>query len=361
MSADPRAIEVVRSRGETALAANAAVPVSALPNPSAKPFVFGSGSEVDWNNATACLTSAIYFESAIEPEDGQRAVAQVVLNRVRHPAWPNSVCGVVFQGVERVTGCQFTFTCDGALRREPHPALWKKAQVIAKEALAGKVFTPVGLSTHYHTDWIVPYWADSLVKAQVVGTHIFYRWMGGWGRPAAFRSRYSGSEPILKVMTWLSGRVGPLGRPTLIGAAFAAAAPETAEVQDQPLDTLTAEVEIPPLVGAPPSIAQAKPAADVPMADPPKVMLDRIQQYCRSKKRCFKKQKLHLQQVFAALAAAPGDPTWRLCTTAASQGVLTDWVKAKQCLADAGGKSFVVSVRDASVPNLTQDRVRTRP
>jgi hypothetical protein len=146
----------------------------------------------------------------------------------------------------------------------------------------------------------------------------------------------------------------------LIGSAFAAAAPEPAESEDQLLETLTAEVEIPPVVGGPSSIAPATPAAEVPMADPPKVMLDRIQQYCRSKKRCFKKQKLHLQQVFAALAAAPGDPTWRLCTTAASKGVLTDWVKAKQCLAEAGGKALVASVRDASVPNLTQDRLRIR-
>jgi hypothetical protein len=136
--------------------------------------------------------------------DGQRAVAQVVLNRLRHPAYPNSVCGVVFQGSERSTGCQFTFTCDGALARTPHPVLWQRARKIAEAALAGFVYKPVGWATHYHTNWVVPYWSSSLVKAAIVGTHIFYRWTGGWGTGPAFRTGYAGAEPAISKMKHLS-------------------------------------------------------------------------------------------------------------------------------------------------------------
>ena len=144
--------------------------------------------------ALECLTSAIYYEAAQEPTDGQRAVAQVVLNRVRHPAFPNSVCGVVYEGSTRPTGCQFTFTCDGSMARAPMPDLWNRARKVAEEALNGAVYAPVGLATHYHANYVVPYWASSLVKTAVEGAHIFYRWAGGWGQPAAFNDRWSGTE-----------------------------------------------------------------------------------------------------------------------------------------------------------------------
>ena len=180
---------------QDAVAINAAVPVSTLPNPAAKPFMLSASTPIDRERAIACLTSAIYYEAATEPLDGQRAVAQVVLNRVRHPAYPNSVCGVVYQGMERKTGCQFTFTCDGSLARVPMASYWSRARAVAEAALGGFVYNPVGWATHYHTDWVVPYWSSSLVKAAVVGTHIFYRWTGGWGTGPAFRNRYAGIEP----------------------------------------------------------------------------------------------------------------------------------------------------------------------
>jgi len=180
---------------QDAVAINAAVPVSTLPNPAARPFTLAASSPIDRERAIACLTSAIYYEAATEPLDGQRAVAQVVLNRVRHPAYPNSVCGVVYQGMERRTGCQFTFTCDGSLARTPMASYWSRARTVAEAALAGSVYKPVGWATHYHTNWVVPYWSSSLVKAAIVGTHIFYRWTGGWGTGPAFRNRYAGVEP----------------------------------------------------------------------------------------------------------------------------------------------------------------------
>jgi spore germination cell wall hydrolase CwlJ-like protein len=178
-----------------ALTINASVPVSQGPNPPAFAFPAMFSTAGDRARALECLTAAIYYEAAIEPLDGQRAVAQVVLNRVRHPAYPRSVCGVVFQGAERRTGCQFSFTCDGSMRRTPSAAGWARARQVAQEALAGKVYAPVGWATHYHTNWVVPYWSSSLVKAANVGTHIFYRWTGGWGRPGAFRRNPASTDP----------------------------------------------------------------------------------------------------------------------------------------------------------------------
>jgi len=180
----------------TAIAMNASVPVSAAYNPAAERFLLRTRSYTDKVRSLECLTAAIYYEAASESEDGQRAVAQVVLNRVRHPTYPSSVCGVVFQGSERRTGCQFSFTCDGSMARVPSATGWARARRYAAEALAGRVFEPVGLATHYHTYQVYPHWASSLVKSAVIGAHIFYRWSGGWGRPGAFRQAYAGIEPM---------------------------------------------------------------------------------------------------------------------------------------------------------------------
>jgi spore germination cell wall hydrolase CwlJ-like protein len=223
---------------EDAVGVNAAVPISTLPNPAARPFRLNVATEADRIRAVECLTSAIYYEAAVEGAEGQRAVAQVVLNRARHPAYPNSVCGVVFQGSERATGCQFTFTCDGALARTPHPALWRQARQIAEAALAGAVYKPVGWATHYHTNWVVPYWSSSLVKAAVVGTHIFYRWTGGWGTGPAFRTRYAGAEPTIAKMKHLS-TVPPTAealQEALAAATAAATGPDGALVAAPPAD-----------------------------------------------------------------------------------------------------------------------------
>ncbi|MFL6734967.1 MAG: cell wall hydrolase, partial [Sphingomicrobium sp.] len=165
------------------------------PNPAAAPFRLAAASTATRQRALECLTSAVYYEAGSQDADGQRAVAQVVLNRVRHPAFPANVCGVVYQGSTRATGCQFTFTCDGSLMRRPSIDGWARARKIAEAALAGAVYAPVGYATHYHANYVVPYWASSLVKNAVVGAHIFYRWTGGWGRPLAFAKRYAGVEP----------------------------------------------------------------------------------------------------------------------------------------------------------------------
>jgi hypothetical protein len=150
----------------------------------------------DRARAQYCLTLAIYYEAASEPDAGQRAVAQVVLNRVAHPAFPDTVCGVVFQGSDRSTGCQFSFTCDGAMTRKPARMWWDRAAAVAGAALAGAVYQPVGLATHYHTVQVHPYWADSLDNVGTIGAHMFYRWRGKAGLKAAFSERYWGGEPV---------------------------------------------------------------------------------------------------------------------------------------------------------------------
>ena len=162
---------------------------------TAQPFAERARSEDDQLRSIDCLANAIYYEARSESDDGQRAVAQVVLNRVRHPAFPNTVCGVVYQGSYLRTGCQFSFTCDGSLALRPAGIAWARARRIAADALSGEVYGPVGNATHYHTTAILPYWAGSLARAAVVGAHIFYRMRGSLGAPDAFSQHYAGWEP----------------------------------------------------------------------------------------------------------------------------------------------------------------------
>lgn len=180
---------------DDAQAFNASIPFVTGPNPAARPFRF-TGSGEDRTRAIDCLAAAVLYEAG-DDRRGQEAVAQVVLNRVRHPAFPKSVCGVVFQGSERATGCQFTFTCDGALARRYSDGLWQRAKQVARAALDGSVFTPVGLATHYHTDWVVPYWSASLDKIAAIDTHLFFRWTGWWGTRPAFNRAHAGGEPVV--------------------------------------------------------------------------------------------------------------------------------------------------------------------
>jgi spore germination cell wall hydrolase CwlJ-like protein len=177
-----------------AIPANAAATTPDATIHPAQPFSMRLASPVDRVRALECLTAAIYYEAATEPEDGQRAVAQVILNRVRHPAFPSTVCGVIYQGSERA-GCQFSYACDGAMARKPEPALWRRAMGIAADALAGRVFGPVGTATHYHTYAVRPAWNRQMVMTAAIGAHFFHRWQGYWGTPAAFTQVYRGGEP----------------------------------------------------------------------------------------------------------------------------------------------------------------------
>jgi spore germination cell wall hydrolase CwlJ-like protein len=191
---EPMVLEAVSPTDAAAI--NAAIPLTSGPNPAAPALAFRGAAPLDQLRSLQCLAEAVYYEARSESEDGQRAVAQVVLNRVRHPAYPSSVCGVVYQGPMRAGGgCQFTFTCDGSLAIAPYGGGWLQARRIAAAALAGSVYAPVGLATHYHTQQVLPVWAYRLAKTTLIGNHIFYRMPGAWGAPGAFTARYAGREP----------------------------------------------------------------------------------------------------------------------------------------------------------------------
>ena len=200
----------ILAEGLDAVKRNGEIPVSALPMESVGSLKFGMIDGSSYATALHCLTQAVYYEAASEPLQGRRAVAQVVLNRMRHPAYPNSVCGVVYQGIERGWGCQFSFVCDGALLRSPSAKLWAEAHAVAQAALGGFVETSVGTATHYHADYVLPKWAFRLAKIEQLGRHIFYRFTGKWGRSVAFADRYSGVERIPLInFTALRIKAGP--------------------------------------------------------------------------------------------------------------------------------------------------------
>jgi len=217
-------------------------PANYLPDPTlrpAAPFVM-RGTPQDKARALECLTTAIYYEAANEPDDGQRAVAQVILNRVRHPTFPATVCGVIYQGSEKA-GCQFSYACDGAMARTPSRAAWLRASRVAASALAGEVFAPVGMATHYHTYAVTPSWNRSLVMTGVFGAHFFHRWKGYWGTGAAFKQAYHGGEPY------------PGPHPRAVTAAQIAAAVAAATV---PMPTAMPESAVAPQRSAPVPVQQ---------------------------------------------------------------------------------------------------------
>jgi hypothetical protein len=142
---------------------------------------------------------------------------------MRHPAFPKSVCGVVYQGA-RDPVCQFSFVCDGSLYRRPALGAWKEAERIAAAALDGYVDRAVGAATHYHADYVAPYWAPRLAKIVQIGAHIFYRWPGAWGSTAAFTGRYIGEpadplslRPPLRQAVLTDGELVPVEDPAAAG------------------------------------------------------------------------------------------------------------------------------------------------
>ena len=123
-----------------------------------------------------CLAEAVYFEARSEPPEGQAAVAQVVLNRMKSGLYPSSICGVVYQNRHRHLACQFTFACEGKVLRTTETEAWDQAKQIASAVLEGKTYlAEVGGATHYHAKYVRPYWAKRLKKMDVIGQHIFYK------------------------------------------------------------------------------------------------------------------------------------------------------------------------------------------
>lgn len=129
-----------------------------------------------------CLAAGIYFEARGEPVEGQAAVAQVILNRVRAPSYPNTICGVVYQNDNWRNRCQFSFACDGRTDRVRSPRHWEMAKDVALAVSSGKIWLEhVGSSTHYHATYVSPRWARTMKRMEKIGRHIFYRtYGGGW-------------------------------------------------------------------------------------------------------------------------------------------------------------------------------------
>lgn len=194
------------------------------------PDLANAGSD-DHARALLCLTLAIAYEAGFETQAGQEGVAEVILNRARHPAYPKSVCGVVFQGSQRRTGCQFTFTCDGALGRALPKHILDQSRAVAIEVLSGQVQLRVGGATHYHASYVSPYWAPSLIRVGRIGAHIFYRAPGSLDQPARY---IGGAEPAIAALgSWLTApdsvtgggvvapRADPAPAPVAVRPAFA--------------------------------------------------------------------------------------------------------------------------------------------
>lgn len=121
-----------------------------------------------------CLAQAVYFEARGETPRGQAAVAQVVLNRVKSPVFPKTVCAVVYQGAAS-RGCQFSFACDGSMHRGLEPGAWDRARQVASRALSGAAAADIGLATHFHTTGVDPAWGGQMLRVAQVGLHVFYR------------------------------------------------------------------------------------------------------------------------------------------------------------------------------------------
>lgn len=214
---------LVAAKGEAAAALNAAIPVGNGPIEAALPFYLTENNMTNAEKALRCMTQAVYYEAGFEPLAGRYAVAQVILNRMRHPAFPKSVCGVIYQGSTR-PGCQFSFACDGSLLRAPSPKAWAEARQVAEQVLAGTVTSAVGMATHYHANYVSPYWAPKLHKITQMGAHIFYRWPGNWGRRVAFNGVYRGGEyiPAVSSLANMNANAAVDGDPELDVASAAA-------------------------------------------------------------------------------------------------------------------------------------------
>lgn len=168
------------------------VAVTHLKTVGAQPFHMRGA--LDQSRDLECLTQAVYYEARGEPEAGQKAVAQVILNRVRHPAFPKTICGVVFQGVA-TGGCQFSFACDGQTHHPTDNPAWRRAEAVAAKALDGQVMSEVGDATHFHVARTGQDWSSSLLKVAQIGAHVFYRFSGHAGSASMFRADAQPSGP----------------------------------------------------------------------------------------------------------------------------------------------------------------------
>jgi len=154
----------------------AAQAISYQPSQTGLNFKYKGESQAEFEERERrCLSTAIYFEARGEPLQGQIAVGQVIMNRVRSPQFPETICGVVYQG-QMAPGCQFSFACDGKTDTPKNDSHWALAQKLARQITSGEVWLPeIGYSTFYHADYVSPYWKSTMNKIDSIGRHIFYK------------------------------------------------------------------------------------------------------------------------------------------------------------------------------------------
>ena len=172
--------------------ASAAAQAQLLAVPGANAAALGANPAGD--DALRCLTLAVAYEAGNQPRIGQEAVAEVVLNRLAHPAFPKSVCGVVWQGWRRGSGCQFTFVCDGALQQRLADRTVAAARQVAQAALTGQAPRRVAGALNYHANYVQPAWAAALGRVAHIGAHVFYRPHPG-GKPEGAQQTAVWDEP----------------------------------------------------------------------------------------------------------------------------------------------------------------------
>ena len=166
----------VSPEGLAASRRNSTATITAVPKDEGRPSYASLIDPDNLSREQRCLAEAVYFEARSEPVDGQAAVAQVVLNRVRSGLYPTSVCGVVYQNRHRKFACQFSFACEGKSLRITEQESWQTAVRVARDVTYGQTYlSEVGASTHYHANYVRPFWAKRLKKMDVIGRHIFYK------------------------------------------------------------------------------------------------------------------------------------------------------------------------------------------
>jgi spore germination cell wall hydrolase CwlJ-like protein len=213
--------------GQTPAAASPApgrpLALTRISSTAAQPFRRAETPVLSTTLDVDCLADAVYYEARGETLAGQAAIAQVVLNRVRHPAFPKSVCGVVFQGANTSDNCQFSFACNGAMRRPKDAAAWVRSEQIAARALSGFVMPQVGEATHFHAAGVRPGWGPNLLRVAQVGLHVFYRFGGHAGAPSMFggdvKPSATGSDAPHAVYASMLPGLGGEARPSASYAA----------------------------------------------------------------------------------------------------------------------------------------------
>lgn len=224
-------------------------------NPAAEPFRMTGALAT--SRELECLTQAVYFEARGEGQAGQAAVAQVVLNRVRNPAYPKTVCGVVFQGAARGEGCQFSFACDGSMRRSREFAAWTRSEQVASRALSGGVMAAVGNATHFHTISVAPAWGPNLLRVAQVGLHVFYR-LGHGVSPVQYAADGPETEPPAELRLASAVVEAPGAQASAAGPLQAAADSVSAPAETKPAQGKSAEPAKPAAAKLTPA-SQARP------------------------------------------------------------------------------------------------------